>query len=64
MIVESEFALRDKVNIDGCKELVGVITAVIWRHPTIINYEVSWVSNGKSESSSIEGWRLALVERL
>ena len=62
MIVESEFAIKDKVNVDGCKELTGVITGIIWRHPTIINYEVSWVVAGKSESSVIEGWRLTLAE--
>lgn len=62
MITESKFAVQDRVNIDGCKELTGVITAVIWRAPTIVNYEVSWVVAGKSESPMIEGWRLSLAE--
>ena len=64
MIIESKFAVGDKVNIDGCKELTGVITGIMWRHQTIINYEVSWVTAGKSESPILEGWRLTLAEEL
>jgi hypothetical protein len=56
--IESAFAIGDRVNVDGCEALTGCITAVTWRHPTLINYEVSWVTQGKSESSIIEGWRL------
>ena len=58
MMIETEFMPRDRVYIDGCSDLVGIVTAVYWRHVDIVNYEVSWVSNGKSESNVIEGWRL------
>lgn len=52
------FQIGDYVQIDGCKDLRGVVTAVTWRAPEIINYEVSWVTNGDAKSSVIEGWRL------
>ncbi len=55
--MQSEFAVGNRVNIDGCESLIGIITAVIWRHPEIVNYEVSWVHNGDSKSFVIEGWR-------
>jgi hypothetical protein len=60
-MIEPDFRPRDRVYIDGCKDLIGVITAVQWRHPAVINYEVSWVSNGKAESALIEEWRLTMV---
>jgi hypothetical protein len=60
--VQAEFMIMDRVYIDGCENLVGVVTAVQWRHPEIVNYEVSWISNGESKSALIEYWRLKLVE--
>ena len=59
---ELAFGIGDRVNIDNCKDLVGHITAITWRHPTLINYEVSWVTQGRSESCVIEGWRLTPAE--
>lgn len=61
--VESAFAVRDKVHVDGCKDLVAVITAVQWRNPQIVNYEVSWIANGEARCSIIEGWRLTEAKR-
>lgn len=55
----SEFATKDRVCIDKDTSLVGVITAVQWRGVNAVNYEVSWVTNGKAESHIIEGWRLS-----
>ena len=60
--IEAEFSPSDRVYIDGCRDLIGVVTAVQWRHVAVINYEVSWVSQGKAESAMIEGWRLTLAE--
>jgi hypothetical protein len=60
--IEADFAPKDRVYIDGCKDLIGVITAVTWRHCWLVNYEVSWVCQGKAESAIIEGWRLSPVE--
>jgi hypothetical protein len=61
-VINPAFMPRDRVHIDGCQSLVGVITAVQWRCPEIINYEVSWVGNGESKHDVIEGWRLSRVE--
>jgi hypothetical protein len=58
MKIDSNFDVKDKVIIDGCKDLVVVVTAVVWRNVHVVNYEVSWMSNGKSESAVIEGWRI------
>lgn len=62
MIVESNFDIGNRVNIDGCKNLIGVIAAIMWRHPEVISYEVSWVYECDSKSPIIEGWRLSLSE--
>ena len=56
--LEYEFAIGTPVHVDGCKDLLGRVTAVTWRHLAVVNYEVSWVGNGKSESALIESWRL------
>jgi len=56
--ITADFSLRDRVYVDSCRELVGIVTAVTWRHPQLINYEISWITNGNSESNIIEGWRL------
>lgn len=59
--MKCKFVPRDQVYIDGWTDLVGVVTAVQWRHAECINYEVSWVANGKAECCMIEEWRLALT---
>jgi hypothetical protein len=61
MKIESSFDLREKVHIDGDAHLIAVVTAVTWRAPDVINYEVSWVTDGDSKSCVIEGWRLTAV---
>ena len=61
--IEAEYAPRQRVYIDGCKDLVGIITAVQWRNPRVINYEVSWIVNGDSKHDVIEGWRLTEAEK-
>ena len=30
--ITADFAPRDRVYVDGCRELIGIITAVQWRH--------------------------------
>jgi hypothetical protein len=60
----AEFVPTDRVYIDGCLDLVAVVTAVFWRHPEVVNYEVSWIANGKSEMAMIEGWRLTRTENV
>jgi len=61
--IETAFTVRDRVHVDGCKDLVGVVTAVHYRNPQQVCYEVSWVCGGKPESTLIEGWRLTDVEK-
>lgn len=58
-VIRPKYRIGNKVIIDGCHDLVGVITAVTWRNEDVINYEVSWVCGGKAESAIIEGWRLS-----
>lgn len=62
MILEYEFPVGCYVHIDGCKDLTARVTAVQWRHPDLISYEVSWVANGKSECVLVESWRLYKAE--
>lgn len=62
-VLECEFTIGDRVNIDGCPDLVAVVTAVQWRIQSKTSYELAWMCNGKSESAMIEGWRLSAVEK-
>lgn len=61
MKIETKFAPKDRVIIDGCKDLICVITAVQWRNSVQICYEVSWICQGKSETVILEEWRLTLA---
>lgn len=56
--MNTAFKIGDRVNIDACKDLVGHITGITWRHPDFVNYEVSWMAGGDSKAYVIEGWRL------
>lgn len=60
--LESKFMIGERVIIDGCRDLVVVITAVQWRIQSDTSYEVAWICGGKSESAMIEGWRLQAAE--
>ena len=62
MKIESKFDIGDRVHVDGCKDLTVTVTAIQWRHPQVVNYECSWVSDAESKSVVIEGWRLHLAE--
>jgi len=59
--VAAEFSVGDKVWVDGCRELTGIITAIQWRHVDMVNFEVSWISNGEPKIALIESWRLTLA---
>lgn len=61
-VIKSQFDVGARVNVDGCKGLVGTITAVQWRTPDLITYEVSWIVNGDSKSVLIEEWRLGVCD--
>ena len=63
VVIESKFSIGDRVIIDGCKSLIGVVTAITWRNPHIINCEISWVCNGESKRDVVESWRLTLAEQ-
>ena len=57
-MIDPKFSIRDKVYVDGCRDLIGRVTAVQWRHELLVRYEVSWVLNGKAEAEMFEEWRL------
>jgi hypothetical protein len=62
IMIDAEFSVRDRVYIDGCTSIVGVVTAVTWRSAGVVNYEVSWFCDGESKHDIIEGWRLSRGE--
>lgn len=59
---KSSFAIGDRVLIDGCRDLVGRVTAYLWRS-TGCQIEVSWIHNGTAQSAWIDDWRLTAAER-
>lgn len=61
--LKCDFTIGDRVIIDGCSDLVAVVTAVQWRIQSEASYELAWVCGGKSESAMIEGWRLSPVAK-
>lgn len=60
--LECKFTIGNQVNIDGCTDLVAVVTAVQWRIQTGPSYELSWICGGKAECVMIEGWRLTAAK--
>jgi len=57
--IEAKYLPGEKVHIDGCESLTGVVTAVQWRNVHQISYEVSWIANGDSKHDVIEEWRIS-----
>lgn len=58
---EAQFAIGERVIIDGDSSLVGTVTAAFFRGPAVL-IEVSWVINGDAKSASIEEFRLQRKE--
>lgn len=59
MRVEYLYDITEKVTIDDCKDLVGVITAVMAEGTKLSpSYRVSWIHNGSAQHAWIEEWRL------
>lgn len=54
----AKFALRDRVTMDGCADLIGTITAATFRTGSSIEYEVSWMHNGDAKSAYVQEFRL------
>lgn len=61
MRVVTKLDIRDRVYIDGCRGLVGVITGVIFRADNRTIYEVGWIADGSSKEAQLEEWRLTKV---
>lgn len=61
MHIVTQFDIRDRVYIDGCRGLVGMITGVIARATDRTIYEVGWIANGVSQDVQLEEWRLTKV---
>lgn len=63
MVLNSKFNIQDRVNIDGCKNIVGVVTCIEWRGDgTRVRYEVSWFHEGVVQFVVFDEWRLSEVK--
>lgn len=62
MHINTKFAIKDKVNIDGYENLDVYITAIQWRSDNKVVYECAWISNGDPKLALIEEWRLNLCQ--
>lgn len=59
--VEVDFIPGDKVWIDRCSAITGVVCEISMFHGRTI-YAVSWVSNGVAHNHYFDGFRLRLAE--
>ena len=58
VIYEAKFAVKQRVCIDGCHDLVGTITAIMFKASNVPVYEVGWIANGVPQSVWIDEYRL------
>ena len=58
MTYDAKFVVRQRVCIDGCHDLVGVITAIMFKASNVLVYEVCWIVNGVPQSAWIDEYRL------
>lgn len=58
----SRFAIRDRVYMDGCRSVAGVVTGFTFRDTRTPVVEVGWFVNGDAKSTWFEEWRLAPCE--
>jgi len=61
-VFHSAFAYGDRVHIDTDKDLIGVVTAFLWRDGEGHTVEVCWFHNGADHSAWFQPWRLHLVD--
>ena len=61
----AKFGLKDKVIIDGQKELIATISALNFQHDGEIiftQYQCEWIHNGANYQQYISGHRLMLAD--
>ena len=61
MNIQTAFDIGDRVHIDGCPSIVGVITSIEVRRSDLIRYEVSWVDAGNAQFVVFDEWRLSTI---
>ena len=61
MNIQTAFDIGDRVHIDGCPSIVGIVTAVEIRPSDVVRYEVSWVINGDARFVILDEWRLSPI---
>ncbi len=61
MNLQCKYNFGDRVHIDKCTSITGVITCIEWRRPDVVRYEVSWMDNSDAKFTVFDEWRLALV---
>jgi len=54
----TKFNLYDRVIIDGDGSVIATVTAVVWRAHREPLYELSWISNGQSQTAWVEEPRI------
>lgn len=61
-IHHASLKIREKVFIDGFRDLKGIVTGILFRETRIPTYEVSWVHNGVATIAWVEQYRLESAE--
>lgn len=59
MKINTLYSIGDKVVIEGCDHIIGVLLAIAVRGTAKdVTYDVAWFHNGSHCSAWIEEWRL------
>lgn len=57
-VYAAPFSIGQRVHIDGCTDLKGTVTAILWRSAAVQQLEVSWIHNGSSMAAWVEPFRV------
>lgn len=57
----SEFAFRDRVQIDSDPSIIGVVSGFAWSTEEGHTVKVSWMHAGTAQVAWFDSWRLKLA---
>ena len=61
MTFDAPFTFGQRVYLDDDRELIAIVTGLMWRDCDGVSVEVSYLHNGDAKSAWMHPWRLTLA---